>query len=372
MPEVALTRCGSYGSDDVAAAVEEALSSALDVTGGRLEGERILVKPNLLSAKDPGRGITTHPAVVGAVIDYLRRRGAEVSVGDSPGGAVRGVERVWATTGMLQLARQKGVNLVNFEATGWVERSIEGRTYQIAKAVLDFDRIVSLPKLKTHILTLLTASIKNTFGCVPGFRKSALHLAYPRPDAMSRVLVDIHSIVSPWVTLVDAVEAMEGNGPSSGKIKHLGFLAASTDSVAVDTVLARIVGIDPVRVPTNREAYERGLGEASCARISFPILKPDDLKPGDFAVPSNWKFFLIPNVLARFLARFVWVRPEVDPERCAGCGECCDICPTGAIRLARGKALIDDDRCTSCLCCQEICTVGAVYTRMSRLARLLA
>ena len=371
MSKVALVRCGSYGQHTVAAAAQEAFSSVLDATEG-LKGKRVLVKPNLLSAKDPRRGITTHPAVVGAVIDYLKCRGAEVSVGDSPGGAVRGVERVWANTGMLEVAQEKGVNLVNFEAAGWVERSFEGRTYQIAKAVLDFDRIVSLPKLKTHVLTLMTAAMKNTFGCIPGFRKSALHLAHPRPNAMSRVLVDVHSIVSPWVTLVDAVEAMEGNGPSSGKIKHLGFLAASSDSVALDTVLARIVGIDPVRVPTNREAYARGLGEPSSAGISFPVLKPGDIESGDFAVPSNWKFFLIPNVFVRLLARFVWVLPVVDPQRCVGCGECCDICPAGAIRLAHGKASIDGARCTSCLCCHEVCAVGAVYTKMSRLARLVA
>jgi ferredoxin len=273
---------------------------------------------------------------------------------------------------MLEVCQAKGASLVNFEAGGWVPRSVDGRSYKIANAVLEFDKIVNLPKLKTHILTLITAGIKNMFGCIPGFGKSALHLANPRPKDMSKVIVDVFSIVKPWVTLVDAVDVMEGNGPSSGSIRHLGIVAASTDCVALDTVLATIVGIDPARVPTTREAWERELGEGSMGGISLSGVNLEDVRPRDFAVPANWKFALLPGVLGRLVANLVWVKPEVIPDDCVGCGECVAMCPADAIEMDGERAVIDHERCTSCLCCHEACVRGAIDARMSRLARLIA
>jgi uncharacterized protein (DUF362 family)/Pyruvate/2-oxoacid:ferredoxin oxidoreductase delta subunit len=369
---VLLERCQSYSLDTLRPAVERVLSAAIGDEPGGLSGERVLLKPNLLSAKEPARCITTHPSVVEAVIDCLEARGAKVHVGDSPAGAVRGVKRVWENTGMMELCERRGVELVNFEAGGWVSRSTNGRSYEIAASVLEFDRIVNIPKLKTHILTLLTGSIKNMFGCVPGFRKSALHLKYPSPTAMSRALVDVFSLVRPWVTVVDAVDVMEGNGPSSGRKRHLGLIAAGRDCIALDTVLARLLGIDPMRVPTTAEAYRRGLGEADPDRITVDGPGADELATDGFMVPANWKFFLVPGVLGKLAARLVWVRPRPKWGECTGCGECEAICAAAAIRLEAGKPVVDENRCTSCLCCIEACAFGAIEARISWFARFLA
>ena len=197
MTTVVLERCESYSPEAANRAVERALSAAVGRQRSALAGQTILLKPNLLAARDPARAITTHPVIVGAAIDYFKRLGAQVSVGDSPAGAVRGVRRVWENTGMLEVCRRKGAALVNLEAGGWVSKSVSDRSYEIARSVYDYDRIVNMPKLKTHILTLMTGSIKNMFGCVPGFRKSVLHLAHPDPGSMSRALVDIFSLVKP-------------------------------------------------------------------------------------------------------------------------------------------------------------------------------
>jgi uncharacterized protein (DUF362 family)/Pyruvate/2-oxoacid:ferredoxin oxidoreductase delta subunit len=372
MVSVAIDRCTAYSTEEVGAAVERVLSAVLADRVQGVRGRRVLLKPNLLAAREPSKGVTTHPVVVGAVIDYLRKHGADVSVGDSPAGALRGVRRVWEKSGMLELCESKGVPLVNFEAGSWVTRSVEDRAYQISRVVEDADYIVNLAKFKTHVLTLLTGAIKNMFGCVPGFRKSALHLAYPRPAPMSRALVDIFSLVPPWVSLVDAVTAMDGNGPSSGRLRNLGFVAASTDCVALDTALGEIAGIDPLRVPTTAEAYRRGLGEASLDRIGFPCLRPEDVAAAGFEVPGNWKFSLIPGFAGRVLSRLVWIKPVISIERCTGCGECRDVCAARAIEMHRSKAVIDHRLCTSCLCCHEACPVGAVQAGMSRLARLIA
>jgi uncharacterized protein (DUF362 family)/Pyruvate/2-oxoacid:ferredoxin oxidoreductase delta subunit len=372
MPLVALEKCVSYEGDAVKKAVADAVSACLGGDVDAVRGQTVLLKPNLLAAREPARGVTTHPAVVGAAIDLFQDLGAIVSVGDSPAGAVRGVRRVWENTGMLELCEQKGVPLVNFEAGGSVARQAGGKSYPISKAVLEFDRIVSIPKLKTHVLTLLTASVKNMFGCVPGFQKSALHLSYPRPEGMSRAIVDVFTLVRPWVTIVDAIDAMEGNGPSSGRPVRLGLIAAATDCVALDATLSTIIGLDPLRVPTTREAVRRGLGEATIGRITYPGLRPGEAAARGFAVPGNWKFLLIPSFLGRLLERIVWVKPVISLELCTGCGDCARVCAAGAMEVRRGKASVDDKRCVSCMCCHEACGFGAVDTRMSRLARLIA
>jgi uncharacterized protein (DUF362 family)/ferredoxin len=353
-------------------AVGEVLKSVVASERSGFAGKKVLVKPNLLSAKGPARGITTHPSVVGAVIDYFKDLGAHVSVGDSPAGAIRGVKRVWEETGMSAICRSKQVDLVNFEAGGWVSRSVDGRSYEIARAVYEFEYVINLPKLKTHILTLMTASIKNVFGCVPGFRKSALHLVNPDPKAMSKALVDVFSLVRPWVTLVDAVDAMEGKGPSSGRLRRLGLVAASRDPVALDTLLAKIIGLDPGRVPTTKEAARRGLGESRVDSIEIDGPDLEQFSDQPFDLPAHWKFFLIPAFIGKALARLVWIKPLVNAEVCTGCGDCVAICAAGAIALDSDNAAVDHDRCTSCLCCHEACSQGAIDVRMSRLARFLA
>jgi uncharacterized protein (DUF362 family)/Pyruvate/2-oxoacid:ferredoxin oxidoreductase delta subunit len=371
MVSVAIERCAAYQPETVSDAVGKVLRSSLGDRLREVEGKRVLLKPNLLAAREPSRGVTTHPAVVGAVIDHLRGYGADIVVGDSPAGALRGVQRVWEKSGTFDICRSRGVPLVNFEAAGWVSRSVGDRAYQICRAVEEADYVVNLAKFKTHVLTLITGAVKNMFGCVPGFRKSALHLANPRPVPMSRALVDIFSLVPPWLSIADAVIAMDGNGPSSGRLRNLGFVAASTDSVALDAVLGRIAGIDPMRVPTTAEGHRRGLGEASLGRITFPCLAPEDVAPDEFRVPNNWKFSLIPGLIGRVLSRLVWVRPVIDMAKCTGCGECRNVCAARAIEIEEEKAVIDHRLCIACLCCHEACPAGAVEARKSRLAGLI-
>ena len=369
MAEVVLRRCASYDPGEVGRAVQSALQSVLGADPA-LAGKRILLKPNLAAARRPDLAVTTHPEVVGAAIDFFRGLGCTVGVGDSPSGAVRGVKRVWQNTGMAATCASRGATLVNFEASGWSERTVGARSYRIAKAIEDFDMVVSLPKFKTHVLTLVTGAVKNLYGCVPGFGKSALHLANPKPEAMSKVLVDVFSIVKPRLSLVDAIEAMEGNGPSSGGVRRVGLIAASSDAVALDAVLSATVGLDPLRVPTTREAAGRGLGVASLGEIRIDGVPLEKARVPDFKVPSNWHFALIPDGLARLLLRWFWVRPRAVESRCTKCGDCARICAASAIEVGESGPSVRQERCVSCLCCIEACPSGALVPERSRLARL--
>ncbi len=372
MAEVYLARCKTYSEEEVARAVRDCFSHFNLDRRSVWEGKRVLLKPNLLAARPPEHAVTTHPAIVGAVIDHVRSLGAYVAIGDSPGGAVRGIARVLNKTGIARVCESRGVEFVNFEASGWSRISLVDTSYEIARAVSEFDLVINLPKFKTHVLTLITGAVKNTFGCIPGFRKSALHLANPKPDEMASAIVDIFAIVKPFFNLLDAVYAMEGDGPASGRPIHLGIIGASTDAVALDAVFAHLIGLDPERVPTTRIAHERSLGEGSIDAIKIKGSDPAQVRPASFSVPSNWKFRLIPKPIANLVSKLVWVRPRIDPASCTNCHECIKMCPSHAITVEEGVLTIDDRRCVSCLCCHEICEFGAVEIKMSTLARLLA
>ena len=226
MVEVAIERCASYSTEEVGSSVRRVLDAVLAERVRVLGGRRVLVKPNLLAAREPARGVTTHPAVVGAVIDYLRGYGADVIVGDSPAGALRGVRRVWEKTGMLDLCASKSVPLVNFEAGGWMTHSVGGRAYQISRVVKEVDYIVNLAKFKTHVLTLLTGAIKNSYGFLPGAQKAKLHKAAGNPERFHQVVVDVFELRPPDLFIVDAVVGMEGNGPASPDLRDIGLILA--------------------------------------------------------------------------------------------------------------------------------------------------
>jgi uncharacterized protein (DUF362 family)/Pyruvate/2-oxoacid:ferredoxin oxidoreductase delta subunit len=367
---VTVTRCAGYEPEQISAAVAKALDPLGGMAAFVRAGQSVLIKPNLLSAKDPSRAVTTHPHVVEAVIEEVWRAGGNPFVGDSPGGAIRGVRRVWKNTGMEEMARRTGVELVNFESSGSREVRSGPYTFYIAKPVLEADCIINLAKLKTHSLTLLTCAVKNMFGVIPGFRKGEQHKLFPKPRAFADMLVHLYRLVTPAVTIVDGVLAMEGNGPSSGTPFDLGLIIAGQDAVAVDAVVADIIGFGPDAIDTTRIAAAMGAGEGNVERIEV-VGDGTGARPGGFSLPTNLKMRLIPDSIARLVAPLVWVKPVIDAEACTGCGVCFESCPAEAIHKNGNVYIIDNKTCVQCLCCHELCPAYSVEIRLSWLARFV-
>jgi len=368
---VSLVRCANYEMPRL----RDSLKRLLEPLGG-IEcfvkpGQRVLLKPNLLSAKDPTRAITTHPNIVEAVAEAVREAGATPFVGDSPGGAIRGIKRVWANTGMEEMARRAGLELVNFEASGSKGIKFGKYTFYISKPVLDADVIISLPKLKTHSLTLLTCAVKNMFGVMPGFRKGEQHKLYPKPREFAEMLVHLYKLVPPSLNIVDAIFAMEGNGPSSGRPRELRLLMAGEDAVAVDAVAASVMGFPEGFVDTTRLAAEMGLGEGRLEALTL-VGNAAGFKADGFALPTNRVQKLIPGPVMKLLAPLVWVKPVIRPSTCTGCGFCAESCPVQTI-VKNGKVYrIVDKRCIKCLCCHELCPESSIDIKLSWLARFFA
>jgi uncharacterized protein (DUF362 family)/Pyruvate/2-oxoacid:ferredoxin oxidoreductase delta subunit len=337
------------------------------------KGNRVLIKPNLLLAKDPKYAITTHPSVLGALVKEVRSCGGTPLIGDSPGAVLKGLERVWKKTGLMELAQDLDVELLNFEKGGVIQKNVNGERYPISRFVFDVDVIINVPKLKTHNLTRFTGGIKNLFGCLPGLTKANFHKKYPNPRSFAKALVDILEIIPPHLNVMDGVLGMDGEGPSlRGRKREYGVILASIDTVALDAVAAQIIGFEDNSVDTIRFAQQRKLGVGDLRKIDIVGGSISDFVLIDPHIPSNWKFQIIPDPLGRLIGRFVWLHPVVDQLRCVQCLQCVTSCPVQAISQNEGRKLEFNYReCINCLCCQEMCPEGAIKQKGSVIARLI-
>ncbi len=147
-------------------------------------------------------------------------------------------------------------------------------TVSLSRAVLEADIIISLPKFKTHGLTIMTGAIKNSYGFLPGAQKARLHKAAGSPARFHEMIVDVFRLRVPDLFIVDAVVGMEGNGPASTELRDIGLILASDNAVALDAVIATMMGCDPARLGFLRKAKSVGLGT-----VAYPVFcgvgKPD-------------------------------------------------------------------------------------------------
>ncbi len=322
-----------------------------------LAGSRVLVKPNMLGPYRPEQGVTTHPSLVAAVVDRLAAAGAVVQVGDNPGAHGYGIGRRCAeVSGILEASR--GCYTVMGESA--VEVPVDSpytRTVRVSRQVLEADLVISLPKMKTHLQTLMSGAVKNTYGYLVGADKSRLHAVARRKREFARVLADVFSVRPPHLTIMDAVTAMEGDGPSNGSLREVGLLIASSDAVAVDRLVCRLMGLPEERVLYLAEVRRQhpGMGEYGIDGIDFPGAIPGWRLPAPFA--RDFVSWVGNAVLFSFLRK---ARLRIDSRRCTACGICRDGCPVGAIDQSSGRPVIDTRACIACYCCHELCPAGAI------------
>lgn len=372
MPQVSVYKTPSYDPGQMQAAVR-AHFKALGLERLIRPDQKIAVKPNLLMKRDPRDAVTTHPALVEAIIRQLQELGArDITIAESGGGpyAEPLLKSLYETCGMAGVARRCGVKL-NFD-TG--SRPVEGqgqltRRFTVINPVADADLIINVCKLKTHCMTYLSGAVKNLFGCVPGLMKPELHMRYPQKEDFCRMLLDLSAALPPVISFVDAVEAMEGDGPTGGRKKQVGLTLCSTDRYALDLVNAVVLGAEPAQILTVRQSIERGLCPDSLEKIEL-LGHPDALtQAGPFLPPRSKQTdfssqFPKPlRPLAQKAARRLGPRPAIRKKDCVGCGKCAESCPAHTIQIADRKARIHYQSCIRCFCCHEMCPQKAVDIR---------
>ncbi len=374
--DVALVRCDRYDPD----LVFEAVGRGLALLGGAdkfaKSGERILLKPNLLAGSAPDKAVTTHPVLFSAVARHVQAMGVRLTYGDSPGfGRAESAAR---HSKIAEAAEALGIPMADF-TNGKTASFPEGRLvkqFTVAAGVLDADGIISLPKLKTHALTRMTGAVKNQFGCIPGLLKGEFHARMPELERFSQMLVDLVRFLRPRLYVMDAIVAMEGNGPRGGVPKQVSALLFSTDPVALDAAACAIIGLDPGLVPTIRWGEEFGLGLAKPLHIVGDAL--DSFTVADFVAnrASAPITSSLPGVPAWILRRYVISRPAIESVRCSRCGTCVKVCPATPKALSFGKGakqppVYDYDACIRCYCCQELCPDHAIGIQKTKLGGLL-
>jgi uncharacterized protein (DUF362 family)/Pyruvate/2-oxoacid:ferredoxin oxidoreductase delta subunit len=383
MSKVAIVRCDNYEKELVYNAVEKSINLLGGIEKFVKKGEKVLIKPNLLSPKKPEKAVTTHPEIVRAIIKLVKKVGGIPYVGDSPGGAIIGsnessrllatIDKYWLESGLKKVCEEENAQLVSFETGGVEIFKIKNRKYTpevyISKTVMSFDVIISVPKLKTHGMVLFTGAIKNLFGCVPGLRKANYHKQAIHPDNFSQLLVDIYSIVKPKLSIFDGVYGMDGNGPSAGRIKHIGVIISGEDAVAVDSVASKIIGFkNPNEIPTTKIAYKQHLGESDLTKIEILGDKLEDFVQKDFLKPSNAILKTVPQWLVNLMSKIIWSYPEIDETKCTICKMCLRSCPVGAIEMEGKYPKVNRKKCITCMCCHEVCNYYAINIRLSWLA----
>ncbi len=301
---VSLVRCPSYDSKTVESGVDAALSllGGLEIFARR--GDRVLVKPNLLSGLPPEAAATTHPAVVGAVLARLNDLGAKAVVSDSP--AFGWVAKVAEGCGVAEVARRYGAEIVELERPVSVAsvRPEVRKTFVTDRAILEADLVINLPKLKAHRQLGFTGAIKNLYGCMPGKRKAYFHMERGNRDMdFARLIASFAYTVAPRLHLADAVVTMERDGPMGGDPRPLGALVASTDAAAVDAVLAGLISPPKEDQLLLRACGELGLGSPDLAEIEVRGESPSAVAVADFVHPLLVGVRFSPGRLARSVWR---------------------------------------------------------------------
>ena len=371
MSTVSFVTCETYDRPQV----EVAVSHAVDLLGGMerfvKSGDRVLLKPNLLSADPPDRLITTHPEVVRALATLVLDAGATPRIGDSP--AIHPFGRVAQKTGMAAVAKELSIDLVEFDNPRVVDppNGSAFKNIEIASQVLDADVIINIPKLKTHSQMLLTLGIKNLFGTVVGNRKGEWHfMAGVDRDIFASLLLDIYLIANPAFTLVDGIWGMEGHGPSNGDPRRVGLIAAGDDAVSLDTAICYALGASLSAFAFFRVARKRGIGETDVKNISFKGKTLEEVAVPDFNIPQLDSVSFLPGYLNRFARRALVSKPIHVGDDCSECRQCEDVCPADAISVKDKKGTIDYERCIRCFCCQEVCPENAIRFHQGLLLRL--
>jgi uncharacterized protein (DUF362 family)/ferredoxin len=370
--QVAMVRCPTYDYPQVLAGVRAVLEPLGGMGAFVKRGDRVLLKPNLLSGKHPDRCVTTHPAIVKAVAQLVQEAGGVPAIGDSP--SVGSLRRVAAQAGIAEVADEVGCPLVEFKKVAAIQtgEAYTFRRFELATAVLEADVVVNLPKVKTHNVTLLTLGVKNTFGCIPGMRKAQWHLkAGTDHSYFAGMLAELCQIVKPALTIVDGVIGMEGEGPSSGDPRPLGLILAGENPHALDTTICRVIGVPPEELHTIQAAQQRGFEGTNPEQIEVLGQRVENVGITPFRLPARFDVqWNLPGFLKKPLKDIFTPKPIVNGDLCKVCGACAEVCPPQAIALSDRGVRIDYHKCIRCYCCQEVCPEGAVHLQEGWVRRL--
>ncbi len=344
---------------------------------------KFLIKPNILMPKTPEHATTTHPEVLRAVIQWIKQFApSKIYVCDSSGGQSLGLtEKAMKVSGILKVCEEEGATCVPFEKTErysyQVKNPLELNEIISSNLFNEVDFIVNIPKIKTHWQCTLTCCIKNMFGTLILGNKARTHAQAALLDRFSAALSDIYSTFTPNLTIVDGYLCQEGKGPSNGEVVKMDLILAGIDGVALDTVVCKIIDINPNQVKYLEKAVQKDLGTNNLNEIEilgesienvYRKFKLPRMRP--ISVP-------LPKFISKYAGRALFrAMVKFDSKKCRLCGTCWNNCPVNAInppdvKKKQHTPQWNRNRCITCYCCAELCPYDAVDFKINLFKNIL-
>ena len=373
--DVSITSCFDYSEKEA----ERAMREVLEPIGGLCwieKGMKIVIKANLVSMLKPDSAATTHPALICALTRLLKEKGAEVIIGDSPGGIYTSpyLAAVYSATGMRS-AEKCGAQLNRdfFQAEANFPLAKVAKNFVYTSYLDKADAIINFCKLKTHGMMAMSAAAKNMFGTIPGTIKPEYHYKYSNPEDFAGMIVDLNEYFKPRLNIVDAVIGMEGNGPTMGKPRYIGAILASPSPHKLDIACARLIGLSIEEIPTLKEALRRELIDEDFSKLKISGNLEQFIIPDfdNIGTRNSIEFLNRRGPVAAFLKKALTSIPKVKKSDCVGCKKCAEICPAHAIKMENRVPNINRKICIRCFCCQEFCPKGAMKVHRTWIARAL-
>lgn len=379
---VCVAACSSYDTAAITAAVD-GFFDTLGLDKYITPGCSVVIKPNLVIRRSPDEATTTHPEVVGAVIRTVKRLGAgSVTIAESSGGIYNkaAMSAVYSGCGITAICEREGAQLhqdygyTNIECPD----ALQCHQFNIINPIVSADVVIDIAKLKTHAMTGFSGCVKNMFGSVPGLGKPEMHCQYPDMSEFQQMIVDLCTLTAPTISIMDAIDCMEGDGPTGGSKRFVGALLAGVNPFAVDVAACNLIAVKPEAIFMLKHGIDRGLSPKSLEEVELIGDSIASLRVDDFVQPKT-KMRNVTESFPSFMQPFVNMaapliapRPLINAAKCVGCGKCAESCPQHTIEInsKKRRAIIKYSNCIRCYCCHEMCPVKAIDIKRRLIVRL--
>jgi uncharacterized protein (DUF362 family)/NAD-dependent dihydropyrimidine dehydrogenase PreA subunit len=358
--EVSSVKCESYDQEEVFLSVREAL---LKIDFILPENKTVLIKPNIMSQNRPEQHSITHYSIIEALCRLLKENNCRIQIGESIAFYQNGLTRkAFETSKIKEVADKYGALLIAFDEEELFGVQIDDaflKELYIPKCLFEADMVINVCKLKTHGGMRLSGALKNMFGCLPGGYKQKIHMWSKNDFELSDIFLDIHKIIKPALSIMDAVVSLDGGPSAIGKPVKTSRILASTNAAALDLAACKIVGYEPTDVAT-----------LICARKRNMISNFTDVQILGDLVPMEFKTLIKGKIAEQYgrtgiFVKYTYVNPAIVNSKCINCGKCVNLCPVSAIKQSDTRIIIDINRCINCYCCLNICPEKAVTIKSS-------
>lgn len=359
MHKVSIVSCKDYDQAD------EAVQIALQKANITLPKRgKILIKPNLLAQNTPDQHTITNYKLIAAICKLLKN--CKIYIGDSAAFYQTGYTwGAFKTSKIEEVAKEYGAELIAFEDEPMQEvRKLKFlKKLYLPKIIKDFDLIINVPKLKTHALMRFSGAVKNFYGIVSGGYKQYLHLSSNSINEFAQVVLDVYQNLPKSISIMDAVYGLDG-GPAAitGTPKNLGYILASKDPFALDSVACKLIGYSWQDITTLTQAKKRKLFDPKNVKEigDYETTEFKHLQKGPIEYHN-------PHTLS-IDETHAWPCATLD---CKKCGKCVNYCPVHAASLGENKAEFDLKKCIFCYTCVPQCPSKAIKLKSSFIGNVI-